>query len=192
MQAFAVKIAATVVVTTAVYGTTFANSAEFGLRKSVAPQHLRLAARSDGAKVKPASSRAIKAIRLASDGRHDKARALKAQIKDQAALKLIDWLYIRSSKSRAGFNTIAKFITANPDWPQIERLRAHAETQLYTNPQTPDRVLAISRAIQPRPGLACLLMPVPFSAPANPSARVNSCATPGAGITSARTPSARS
>ena len=83
----------------------------------------------------------LKAIKLAIDGKHTKARELRPQIKDPGAGELLDWLYVRSSKSGASFAEIAAFMDRHPDWPQMSTIQARGEASLYLSSEPPERVL---------------------------------------------------
>jgi len=63
-------------------------------------------------------------------GRHGAARQLAQQAGDALPAKVIDWLWLRSRGSGAGFETIAAFIEQNPIWPGRVILHRRAEAAL--------------------------------------------------------------
>lgn len=148
MRALLERITAAVIILTAGCWAVGLASAANESAMSDAQGHLKLAARAD--------STVVSAIGLAVDGQHDRAQALKAQIKDPATRTLIDWLYVRSSKRRAGFDLMAEFMADHPDWPQIARIRAHAEAELFARPQAPGRALIHFKAYPAETGFGML------------------------------------
>jgi len=70
-------------------------------------------------------------------GRHAAARRLANQAGDVLPAKVIDWLWLRSRGSGAGFDRIAAFLEQNPIWPGRVTLRRRAEDAL--DGRTPDQ-----------------------------------------------------
>lgn len=71
---------------------------------------------------------AYKAAFRAADNNHwNEAKAETARAQDKLLAKVIDWLYLVRPSTDAGFDTIAAFITQNPDWPKPGALRERAE-----------------------------------------------------------------
>jgi soluble lytic murein transglycosylase len=104
-------------------------------------ERITVAAREADAEPEKKNATAIQAVKLAIDGKHGKARALRPQIKSPAALKLLDWFSARSSKSGASFDDISKFMAQNGEWPRMNVIQARAEATLYAKPEKPERVL---------------------------------------------------
>jgi soluble lytic murein transglycosylase len=71
------------------------------------------------------------AIELVRQHKLSDATAVAATIGDPVAQKLVEWALLRNSESAAGFDRIAAFIQANPDWPSIPLLRRRAEARLW-------------------------------------------------------------
>jgi hypothetical protein len=49
---------------------------------------------------------------------------------DQAAMKAVEWLYIRKNPKDAGPERIMNFVAANPSWPASRALTRAAEARL--------------------------------------------------------------
>ncbi len=79
---------------------------------------------------------------------------------DQAAIKLVELLYLRDHGPEAGYPRIIAFLEAAPGWPLYETLMKRAEIALYENhepanvvsahfagrkPATPQGALALAR-----------------------------------------------
>ena len=79
----------------------------------------------------PDLAAAKQAIELARQHKPSDAAAVAASIGDPVAQKLVEWVLLRDSDSAAGFDRIAAFIQANPDWPSISLLRRRAEARLW-------------------------------------------------------------
>ncbi len=60
---------------------------------------------------------------------------------DPALIKLITWLTLLDSESGASFHEFVEFITANPDWPEMKKLRQRAETSLRDSSASDDDIL---------------------------------------------------
>ena len=121
----------------AVGGTVFAaTTASAGT-----PEPIVVAAREADATPQKKNSKILKAVKLAIDGKHKKARELRPQIKALGAGELLDWFYVRSSKSGASFDDISSFMANHADWPQMNTIQARAEATLYLRTQAPDQVL---------------------------------------------------
>jgi peptidoglycan lytic transglycosylase len=92
-------------------------------------------------KSKDARSKFVQALNAADAEQWPEAISLATQTNDPVAAKYIAWLRLSTAKSGATFDEIAAFLTANPDWPDRDRLRRRAEETM-----TPDlpaaRILA--------------------------------------------------
>ncbi len=108
------------------------------------------------------SGLAIQAIQRALGGDFQTGGSLAAQSGDQAAVKLVELLYLRDHGADAGFPRIMAFLEAAPNWPLTETLMKRAEQALYENakdsttalqyfngkrPTTPFGKLALARAL---------------------------------------------
>jgi soluble lytic murein transglycosylase len=78
----------------------------------------------DAPKIKDAIARLDK-------GQMADALAIRATLKDRAAVTLFDWLLIRAASRQVGFQMIAGFLNDNPDWPARKLIRKRAEEALY-------------------------------------------------------------
>ncbi|MEZ5889069.1 MAG: lytic transglycosylase domain-containing protein [Xanthobacteraceae bacterium] len=72
------------------------------------------------------------AIQQARRGRSDAATESQRAISDPLARKLVEWMILRSDDNDVGFARYNAFITANPVWPSIGKLRRRAEAALWT------------------------------------------------------------
>jgi soluble lytic murein transglycosylase len=107
------------------------------------------------------SGLAVQAIRVAMTGDFLGAGSMATQSGDQAAVKLVELLFLRDHGAQAGYQRIHDFLDAAPNWPLTETLLKRAEQALYdtrTNapivvdyfknrvPITPYGMLALARA----------------------------------------------
>jgi soluble lytic murein transglycosylase len=95
-----------------------------------------------GVAVAEPSSLAIQAIQLAMRGDFLSGGDLAERSGDQAAVKLVELLYLRDHGAEAGYARIDAFLDAAPKWPLTETLLKRSEQALYENPQ--DAQLALS------------------------------------------------
>ena len=89
-----------------------------------------------------AKSPAVQAIELALKGHFSDAGPLAQRSGDEAAIKLVELLYLRDHWQDAGYSRIMDFLTAAPKWPLAETLMKRAELTLYTNRESADRILS--------------------------------------------------
>jgi soluble lytic murein transglycosylase len=82
------------------------------------------------------------AIALARKGKTGAADERKAQIRDAAAQKLVEWAILRADDTSVTFARYAAFLTANPNWPSVGMLRRRAEGQLWQERRDPATVFA--------------------------------------------------
>lgn len=105
---------------------------------------------------------AVQAIQHALSGDFQTGGSLAAQSGDQAAVKLVELLYLRDHGAEAGYSRIMGFLDAAPNWPLTDTLMKRAEQALYENtgdtttalhhfdgkrPTTPSGMLALARAL---------------------------------------------
>ena len=95
------------------------------------------------------SSLAVQATELALKGNFSDAGALAQRSGDEAAIKLVELLFLRDHWKDAGVSRITNFLAAAPKWPLAETLMKRAEQSLYTNRETADRVLSHFAKRQP-------------------------------------------
>jgi soluble lytic murein transglycosylase len=81
-------------------------------------------------------------LRFARTGKSEAAGERKAQVRDTAAQKLIEWALLRSDNNEASFARYAAFLQANPHWPSTGMLRRRAEAQLWQEKREPGTVFA--------------------------------------------------
>ncbi len=98
---------------------------------------------------KQATSPAVHAIELALKGEFSDAGPLAQRSGDEAAIKLVELLYLRDHWDDAGYGRIMNFLNAAPKWPLSETLMKRAEQSLYKNRESADRVLAHFAKRQP-------------------------------------------
>jgi soluble lytic murein transglycosylase len=87
------------------------------------------------------SSTAVQAADLALKGRFSDAGSMAQRSGDEAAIKLVELLYLRDHWKDAGYSRIMEFLNAAPKWPMAETLMKRAEQTLYTGHEAPERVL---------------------------------------------------
>jgi len=73
-----------------------------------------------------------RAIYAARRGRSSEVTDLQPQISDPLARKLVEWALLRANDNEADFAGYNAFISANPSWPSIGKLRRRAEAMLWT------------------------------------------------------------
>jgi soluble lytic murein transglycosylase len=76
------------------------------------------------------NSAAVRAIDAALDGKWQAAFDGASRTGDQAAMKTVEWLYIRKNPKDAGSERIMNFVAANPSWPASRALTRAAEARL--------------------------------------------------------------
>jgi soluble lytic murein transglycosylase len=104
---------------------------------------------------------ATQAVQYAMKGDFQSGGEMARRSGDQAAVKLVELLYLRDHGPEAGFPRIIAFLDAAPKWPLTETLLKRAEQALYETPndtqtaisyfatrkpQTPTGLLALARA----------------------------------------------
>jgi len=77
-----------------------------------------------------------RAFDAADDDKWSYARALAAKAQDPLLAKALAWFEMSQPESRASFEQRAAFIEANPDWPDGDAFRQHAEEAM--DDSTPD------------------------------------------------------
>jgi len=92
------------------------------------------------------------AIDLIHKGKTSAAADVKQTITDPAALKLIEWCYLRSGSSDAGFDRYAAFVRANASWPSVGMLQKRAEGALWDDNRDRATVRAFFAGAEPRSG----------------------------------------
>jgi soluble lytic murein transglycosylase len=107
------------------------------------------------------SSLALQAVQQALRGDFLTGGDLAQQSGDQAAVKLVELLFLRDHGAQAGHARIVAFLDAAPNWPLTDTLLKRAEQALYENtqdtntalvhfsskkPLTPYGMLALARA----------------------------------------------
>ncbi len=122
-----------------------ADSQPIIVRQSVAAPVTTTTSSADVAAVK-------QALDLIRKGKISAASEVKQTISDPAALKLIDWFYLRSSHSEAGFDRYAAFARANPSWPSVGMLQKRAEGALWDDKRDAAMVRAYFASAEPRSG----------------------------------------
>lgn len=102
---------------------------------------------------RPARRLDIQAIREVVDayrgGRTIEADVQARRIGDPEVKTLLEWVAIRSQGAAAGFDRIAAFIVANPDYPGTAGFRRIAEATLISERRKPETVLAFFATREP-------------------------------------------
>ena len=96
-----------------------------------------------------ATSPAVHAIELALKGEFSDAGPLAQRSGDEAAVKLVELLYLRDHWDDAGYGRIMSFLDAAPKWPLADTLMKRAEQSLYKNREPAERVLSHFAKRQP-------------------------------------------
>ncbi len=83
------------------------------------------------------SNLAVEAVKKALGGDFVNAGVLANQSGDQAAIKLVELIYLRDHGPEAGYPRILAFLNAAPGWPLTETILKRAEQALYENAEAP-------------------------------------------------------
>src|SRR5262249_2827459 len=105
----------------------------------------------DAPKIKDAIARLAK-------GQMSEAMAIRATLKDRAAVTLFDWLLIRAASRQAGFQMIAGVLNAHPDWPAPKLIKKRAEEALYLEDLDAGTIRAFIGNEMPESGLGKLAL----------------------------------
>ena len=84
------------------------------------------------------SDLAVQAARLALAGKFEDAGSAARQSRDEAAIKLVELIYLRDHPNEAGYGRIMEFLNAAPKWPLTDALMKRAERSLYANHEPAD------------------------------------------------------
>jgi len=88
------------------------------------------------------SGLAVEAAKLALAGNFVAAGATAAREGDEAAIKLVELIYLRDRPKEAGHGRIMEFLATAPGWPLQESLLKRAEKALYANNEPAAAALA--------------------------------------------------
>ncbi len=88
------------------------------------------------------SNLSVQATELALKGSFIDAGSLAQRSGDEAAIKLVELLYLRDHWKDAGYRRIMDFLRAAPKWPLSETLIKRAEQALYENDEPVDLIMA--------------------------------------------------
>ena len=88
------------------------------------------------------SSQAIQAAKLAIKGDFVAAGEAAQRSGDEAAIKLVELIYLRDHPNDAGYQRILAFLETAPKWPLSESLLKRAERSLYVNKESSELILA--------------------------------------------------
>ena len=98
------------------------------------------------------------ALELIRQGKISALSEVKQTITDPAAAKLVEWAYLRSSASVAGFERYAAFVRSNPWWPSIGLLQRRAEGALWDDKRDAATVRGYFAGSEPKSGKGRLAM----------------------------------
>lgn len=87
------------------------------------------------------------AFEAADAKRWDEARRLAARASDPLPAKVLTWMELADPTGGADFATIARFVRAHPDWPNLPALRRNAEMAI--GPQTDPQEIRAWFAVHP-------------------------------------------
>jgi soluble lytic murein transglycosylase len=88
------------------------------------------------------SNLSVQATELALKGNFVEAGILAQRSGDDAAIKLVELLYLRDHWREAGYRRIMDFLAAAPKWPLSETLMKRAEQALYENRESSSLILS--------------------------------------------------
>jgi soluble lytic murein transglycosylase len=88
-----------------------------------------------------ANPMAVAAVKEALRGNFQDAGAFAARSGDDAAIKLVELLYLKDHGQNVGFQRIRDFQAAAPKWPLSETMKKRAEQALLLNPESPSIVI---------------------------------------------------
>ncbi len=88
------------------------------------------------------SSPAVRALALAAKRKWDDARRLARQSGDPAAIKAVEWYYVRTNPRDSGYDRLMAFVDANPHWPYVKGITARAEALLLADAMPLDKIAA--------------------------------------------------
>jgi soluble lytic murein transglycosylase len=88
-----------------------------------------------------ANPMAVAAVKEALRGNFTDAGAFAARSGDDAAIKLVELLYLKDHGQNVGFQRIRDFQASAPKWPLSETMAKRAEQTLLLNPEAPETVI---------------------------------------------------
>jgi soluble lytic murein transglycosylase len=83
----------------------------------------------------------VAAVKEALRGNFTDAGAFAERSGDQAAIKLVELIFLRDQGGRVGFQRIRDFQAAAPKWPLSDTLKKRAEQNLFLNTEPPETVI---------------------------------------------------
>ncbi len=95
------------------------------------------------------SGLAVDAVRSAIGGDFFNAPQLASRSGDQAAIKLVELLYLKDQGKDASYSRIMAFLQSSPNWPLSETFLKNAEGALFHSPRDTDVVIAHFAARKP-------------------------------------------
>ncbi len=95
------------------------------------------------------SGTAVEAVKLAFKGDFTEAGHMAQRSGDQAAIKLVELIYLRDHPNDAGYQRIMDFVEQAPKWPLAESLLKRAERSLYVNQDDTQLILTHFAKRQP-------------------------------------------
>ncbi len=91
---------------------------------------------------KAKNNTAVQAVALAAKGKYDAARNLARKSGNRAAVKAVEWLYIRRNPRDSGYDRLMAFVEANPHWPYTGSILARAEALLLADAMPLEKIAA--------------------------------------------------
>jgi soluble lytic murein transglycosylase len=98
------------------------------------------------------------ALEFIRQGKISAVAEVKQTISDPAALKLIEWCYLRSPSSQAGWERYLAFVRSNPAWPSVGLLQRRAEGTLWDDRRDARTVRGFFAGSEPKSGKGRLAM----------------------------------
>ncbi len=80
-------------------------------------------------------------FKLIKKRKWDSALSLTKNVKDKEFHNLVKWMYLKENNNKASFNDYVNFISKNPDYPRINRLRYLAEQKIVLKNTSPYQII---------------------------------------------------
>ena len=90
---------------------------------------------------------------LIKKSKWNSALLISEKIKDKDFRNLITWLYLKQTGNKATFNDYSNFISKNPNYPRINRLRYLAEHKIILKNATPTEIVNWFNEQEPLSGI---------------------------------------
>jgi soluble lytic murein transglycosylase len=96
-----------------------------------------------------ASGQAVQAVQSAIEGNFEAAGQLARSSGDEAAIRLVEMLYLKDQGEKAGYSRLVDFLETSPKWPLNETMAKRAEAALFHDQHSPQEVIAFFAKREP-------------------------------------------